>query len=63
MDLKAISWVGNIYEKFETMCLEMEEAMYQVNIILSNIVLYFPFNYYIYLILLVFWFVLEVICL
>ncbi|CAN4103256.1 unnamed protein product [Withania somnifera] len=29
MDLKAISWVGNIYEKFETMCLEMEEAMYQ----------------------------------
>ncbi|CAN4105042.1 unnamed protein product [Withania somnifera] len=29
MDLKAISWVGNIYQKFETMCLEMEEAMYQ----------------------------------
>ncbi|MCD7455560.1 hypothetical protein HAX54_028681 [Datura stramonium] len=29
MDLKGISWVGNIYQKFETMCLEMEEAMYQ----------------------------------
>ncbi|XP_059284324.1 uncharacterized protein LOC132037733 isoform X4 [Lycium ferocissimum] len=29
MDLKAISWVGNIYQKFETMCLEMEEAMYE----------------------------------
>ncbi|XP_015082528.1 uncharacterized protein LOC107026172 isoform X1 [Solanum pennellii] len=29
MDLKSISWVGNIYQKFETMCLEMEEAMYQ----------------------------------
>ncbi|KAK4714423.1 hypothetical protein R3W88_020330 [Solanum pinnatisectum] len=29
MDLKSISWVGNIYQKFETICLEMEEAMYQ----------------------------------
>nr|GMD31859.1 uncharacterized protein LOC109155713 [Ipomoea batatas] len=29
MDLKAISWVGNIYQKFEAMCLEVEEVMYQ----------------------------------
>ncbi|KAF3621737.1 putative LOB domain-containing protein 2-like [Capsicum annuum] len=46
MDLKAISWVGNVYQKFETMCLEMEEAMYQdtvkyvenqVNIVGTNV--------------------------
>lgn len=29
MDLKGIAWVGNIYQKFEAMCLEVEEAMYQ----------------------------------
>ncbi|XP_012079053.1 uncharacterized protein LOC105639575 isoform X3 [Jatropha curcas] len=29
MDLKGISWVGNIYQKFEAMCLEVEEIMYQ----------------------------------
>ncbi|WCJ30938.1 hypothetical protein M5689_012459 [Euphorbia peplus] len=29
MDLKGISWVGNFYQKFETMCLEVEEVMYQ----------------------------------
>ncbi|XP_048232458.1 uncharacterized protein LOC8264205 isoform X3 [Ricinus communis] len=29
MDLKGISWVGNIYQKFEAMCLEVEEVMYQ----------------------------------
>ncbi|XP_019158882.1 PREDICTED: uncharacterized protein LOC109155713 [Ipomoea nil] len=29
MDLKAISWVGNIYQKFEAMCMEVEEVMYQ----------------------------------
>ncbi|KAJ8527807.1 hypothetical protein K7X08_015258 [Anisodus acutangulus] len=29
MDMKGITWVGNIYQKFEAMCLEMEEAMYQ----------------------------------
>ncbi|XP_009762453.1 uncharacterized protein [Nicotiana sylvestris] len=29
MDMKGISWVGNIYHKFEAMCLEMEEVMYQ----------------------------------
>ncbi|CAN4075463.1 unnamed protein product [Withania somnifera] len=29
MDMKGISWVGDIYQKFEAMCLEMEEAMYQ----------------------------------
>lgn len=28
-DLKGISWVGNIYQKFEAMCLEVEEIMYQ----------------------------------
>ncbi|KAJ8561089.1 hypothetical protein K7X08_027279 [Anisodus acutangulus] len=27
--MKGISCVGNIYQKFEAMCLEMEEAMYQ----------------------------------
>lgn len=29
MDLKGIAWVGDIYQKFEAMCLEMEDAMYQ----------------------------------
>ncbi|XP_038682769.1 uncharacterized protein LOC119983154 isoform X2 [Tripterygium wilfordii] len=29
MDLKGITWVGHVYQKFESMCLEMEEAMYQ----------------------------------
>lgn len=29
MDRNGISWVGNIYQKFEAMCLEVEEAMYQ----------------------------------
>ncbi|KAM3320738.1 putative protein isoform X1 [Capsicum chacoense] len=29
MDIKGISWVGDIYQKFEAMCLEMEDAMYQ----------------------------------
>ncbi|KAJ9550356.1 hypothetical protein OSB04_014401 [Centaurea solstitialis] len=29
MDLKGIAWVGNIYQKFEAMCLEVEEAMCQ----------------------------------
>lgn len=29
MDVKGINWVGNIYQKFEAMCLEVEEVMYQ----------------------------------
>ncbi|KAK4577754.1 hypothetical protein RGQ29_028036 [Quercus rubra] len=29
MDAKGIKWVGNIYQKFEAMCLEVEEIMYQ----------------------------------
>ncbi|CAL1394171.1 unnamed protein product [Linum trigynum] len=29
MDLKGITWVGDVYEKFETMCLEVEETMYE----------------------------------
>ncbi|GLT30217.1 hypothetical protein SLA2020_050310 [Shorea laevis] len=29
MDLKGITWVGNVYQKFEAMCLEVEEVMYQ----------------------------------
>ncbi|XP_030518660.1 uncharacterized protein LOC115732137 [Rhodamnia argentea] len=29
MDVKGITWVGNIYQKFEAMCLEVEEIMYQ----------------------------------
>ncbi|MED6144286.1 hypothetical protein PIB30_014371 [Stylosanthes scabra] len=27
MDVKGIAWVGNVYQKFENMCLEMEEMM------------------------------------
>ncbi|KAB2612578.1 hypothetical protein D8674_034894 [Pyrus ussuriensis x Pyrus communis] len=29
MDVKGITWVGGVYQKFETMCLEVEEDMYQ----------------------------------
>ncbi|KAH6836424.1 hypothetical protein C2S53_016483 [Perilla frutescens var. hirtella] len=29
MSFKGITWAGNVYEKFEAMCLEVEEAMYQ----------------------------------
>lgn len=29
MDLKGITWVGNVYQKFESLCLEVEETMYQ----------------------------------
>ncbi|KAL2496815.1 uncharacterized protein Fot_40572 [Forsythia ovata] len=29
MDFKVMPWTGNIYEKFEAMCLEVEEVMYQ----------------------------------
>lgn len=29
MDLKGLAWIGNIYEKFEAMCLEVEEVVYQ----------------------------------
>ncbi|KAJ7981566.1 Structural maintenance of chromosomes protein like [Quillaja saponaria] len=29
MDVKGITWVGNIYQKFEAMCLEVEEMMYE----------------------------------
>ncbi|XP_059452233.1 uncharacterized protein LOC132182885 [Corylus avellana] len=29
MDVKGVTWVGNIYQKFEAMCLEVEEIMYQ----------------------------------
>ncbi|KAL5573729.1 hypothetical protein UlMin_023326 [Ulmus minor] len=29
MDGNGINWVGNIYQKFEAMCLEVEEIMYQ----------------------------------
>ncbi|KAL7000543.1 hypothetical protein U1Q18_001694, partial [Sarracenia purpurea var. burkii] len=29
MDFKGITWVGNVYQKFEAMCLEVEEVMYQ----------------------------------
>lgn len=30
MDVKGITWVGSVYQKFEAMCLEVEEVMYQV---------------------------------
>ncbi|XP_044466450.1 uncharacterized protein LOC123196468 isoform X2 [Mangifera indica] len=29
MDLKGITWVGHVYQKFEAMCLEVEEVLYQ----------------------------------
>lgn len=29
MDVKGLPWIGNIYDKFEAMCLEMEEVMYE----------------------------------
>ncbi|XP_019453681.1 PREDICTED: uncharacterized protein LOC109355159 [Lupinus angustifolius] len=29
MDLKGITWVGNLYHKFENMCLETEDMIYQ----------------------------------
>ncbi|CAI9089260.1 OLC1v1023807C7 [Oldenlandia corymbosa var. corymbosa] len=29
MDVKGLAWIGNIYQKLEAMCLEMEEAMYE----------------------------------
>ncbi|CAA0832725.1 Unknown protein [Striga hermonthica] len=29
MDFKGITWAGNIYQKFEAMCLEVEEVMYE----------------------------------
>ncbi|CAN1194732.1 hypothetical protein LINPERPRIM_LOCUS42737 [Linum perenne] len=29
MDLKGITWVGDVYQKFEAMCLEVEETMYE----------------------------------
>ncbi|KAL8506489.1 hypothetical protein ACS0TY_017397 [Phlomoides rotata] len=29
MEFKGIAWAGNIYQKFEAMCLEVEEAMYE----------------------------------
>ena len=33
MDLKGLAWIGNIYDKFEAMCLEMEEVMYEVDVL------------------------------
>lgn len=29
MDVKGINWVGNMYQKFENMCLEAEDIMYE----------------------------------
>ncbi|XP_042062059.1 uncharacterized protein LOC121806180 [Salvia splendens] len=29
LSFKGITWAGNVYQKFEAMCLEVEEAMYQ----------------------------------
>ncbi|XP_027346194.1 uncharacterized protein LOC113858004 [Abrus precatorius] len=29
MDVKGITWVGNMYHKFENMCLEVEDMMYE----------------------------------
>lgn len=30
MDFKGVTWVGNVYQKFEAMCLEVEEIIVQV---------------------------------
>jgi len=30
MDVKGITWVGNMYQKFENMFLEAEDVMYEV---------------------------------
>jgi hypothetical protein len=30
MDVKGINWVGDMYQKFENMCLEAEDMMYEV---------------------------------
>lgn len=30
MEIKGITWVGDIYQKFENMCLEAEEVIYEV---------------------------------
>lgn len=35
MDLKGITWVGHVYQKFEAVCLEVEEIMYQVSSFMS----------------------------
>ncbi|XP_075477650.1 uncharacterized protein LOC142518725 [Primulina tabacum] len=29
MDFKGVAWAGDVYQKFEAMCLEVEEVMYQ----------------------------------
>lgn len=36
MDFKGIKWVGNVYQKFEAMCLEVEEIIVQVNALLCK---------------------------
>ena len=36
MDFKGITWVGNVYQKFEAMCLELEEIIVQVTVIIST---------------------------
>lgn len=35
MDVKGIAWVGRLYEKFETMCLEVEDIICQVGILIQ----------------------------
>lgn len=35
MDFKGMRWVGNVYQKFEAMCLEVEEIIVQVKICFS----------------------------
>lgn len=35
MDVKGIAWVGRLYEKFETMCLEVEDIICQVCILIQ----------------------------
>ncbi|XP_027170834.1 uncharacterized protein LOC113770546 isoform X2 [Coffea eugenioides] len=37
MDLKGLAWIGNIYDKFEAMCLEMEEVMYEVQTVGASV--------------------------
>lgn len=32
MDLKGIAWVAHMYQKFENICFEVEEIMYEVHL-------------------------------
>lgn len=41
MDAKGIAWVGDIYQRFENMCLEVEDTMFEV-CLCHHIPLFYP---------------------